>query len=112
MDVAIVPLEDSNFNRGKSSLKALEFSAMGVPVVATPTPANRLLAKDLPIILASTPDEWAHHVTRLLNDPTERAERSALAREVVREKWTVEGNAELWANAWERAIRRRARMVA
>lgn len=107
IDVAVVPLADTKFNRAKSSLKALEFSAMGVPVVASSTPANRELAKSVPILLADTSSQWATHIERLLADKQERLERGAAVRKAVRAAWTVEAGAELWASAWERAVARR-----
>lgn len=112
LDIGVVPLRDSTFNRCKSNLKALEMSAMGLPVVCTPTPANRLLAKDVPLLLADTPDEWHEHLTRLVNDPEEREWRGRAAQDAVRAGWTIEANAERWALAWERAVNRRVRLSA
>ncbi len=34
-DIGIAPLEDCNFNRGKSNLRWLEYSALKIPTVAT-----------------------------------------------------------------------------
>lgn len=110
IDVAIVPLADNKFNKSKSSLKALEFSAMGVPVVASATPANVELAKSVPILLATSTNQWEEHLQRLLTDSSERVDRGAAAREAVRAGWTIETGAELWAQAWERAANRRAAM--
>lgn len=101
----------AGFVSHNSSLKALEFSAMGVPVVAAGTPANRALAREVPISLASTLDEWSRAIADL-SDPQIAAERGAAARVAVREKgWTIEGSAELWAAAWERAVARRKVMA-
>lgn len=110
LDIALVPLELSTFNRAKSGLKALEFATAGAAVVATPTPANVALARDLPILMARTPAEWHEHIVRLVNDPTERRERGEQSRAIVREKWTFESNAEQWAAVWERAYNRRSRL--
>lgn len=110
IDVAIVPLANNTFNKSKSSLKALEFSAMGVPIVASPTPANRELAKSVPILLAETPQQWSQQLRRLLHDPVERVDRGQTARETVAAHWTLEKCAEQWALAWERAVARRKKM--
>lgn len=106
-DVAVVPAEDNTFTRGKSWLKALEYSAVGVPVIASPTPANRALAGEIPILLAETPDEWRSHLTWLLTDPEEARRRGTEARKLVERDWLVDDAGELWAAAWERAISRR-----
>lgn len=111
-DVALVPLRDTPFNRAKSALKALECSAAGCAVVASPTPANRELARTLPILLASSPAEWREHVTRLVRTPEERRERGSEARFLIQQAHTFETQATRWANAWSRAVARRARLVA
>ena len=111
IDVGLVPLLSSPFNKAKSSLKALEFSAMGVPVVAAGTPANRALAREVPFSVASSLQEWSSAIEEL-SDPQIASERGAAAREAVREKgWTIEASAELWAAAWERAVARRKVMA-
>jgi glycosyltransferase involved in cell wall biosynthesis len=112
IDVGLVPLADNTFNRAKSSLKALEFSAMGVPVIATPTPANRELAKDVPMLLASNAAEWYDHILTLVESKDLRQEMGQQAREAVRARWTIEGHAERWARLWERAVTRRAKFAA
>lgn len=111
VDLAVVPLSDSPFNRAKSSLKALEFSAMGVPVVAADTPANRALAREVPISLASTPAEWSGALDALWGSEAaarRRRVRGEAVQQAVRARgWTVEGGAEQWAAVWERAVNRR-----
>lgn len=111
IDIGLVPLDGTLFNRAKSSLKALEFSAMGVPVIATPTPANRHLGRDIPMLYASTPGEWYEQIMRLLRDPAERLERGQAARNAVLEGWTFDSWAETWAQSWERAVARRNRLT-
>jgi glycosyltransferase involved in cell wall biosynthesis len=107
----VVPLQESPFNHAKSWLKALEFSSMGIPVVASASEDNRRLAKTVPILLAETEDEWRSHLTDLINDPDRRASIGAAAREAVRARNTFEDNAENWAAAWERALARKKRLT-
>lgn len=107
VDVGLVPLEDSYFNDGKSWLKVLEYSAMGIPVIASPTPANLDLSQFLPIEIAKSPEEWFVTLNRLLRSPDERKQRGSEARRIVAEKFTIENRAEEWAQAYERAMNRR-----
>jgi glycosyltransferase involved in cell wall biosynthesis len=112
LDVGMVPLANDQFNRSKSSLKALEMSAVGIPVVASPTPANRAIVKDLPVILADTPQKWYEAVTSLLDDPDGAAELGALARVSVKlHDWTIERRAGEWAASWKAAADRRANVL-
>lgn len=111
LDIGLVPLADTLFNRAKSYLKALEYSAVGLPVVASDTPANRLLAKTVDILLASTPQQWYDHITFLLQHPETARGMGAMAQAQVFAQHTYEANAEAWASTWERAMARRAAMV-
>lgn len=63
--VGVVPLQPSVFNRSKSWLKGIEFAAVGVPFVASPTPEyQRLYGLGLCAGLAEKPKDWF----RLLRD--------------------------------------------
>lgn len=111
VDVGVVPLADSTFNKAKSSLKALEYSAMGVPCVAAPTPANIELAREIPgVVIARTHQEWVDHLVFFLTHRDEAQELGERSRKAVAANWTMEGNAENWAKAWERAYNRRKSM--
>lgn len=109
IDIALVPLKDTPFNWGKSWLKAMEFSAMGVPVVATPTPANYALGYEIGMDLPRSPEEWYAALIVLVEN---RGTIGADNRESVLSRLTYEGNAERWALAWERAAKRRERLSA
>lgn len=107
LDVALVPLEDSKFNRCKSYLKALEFSSVGVPVIASDTPANRELAKSVPILAVRDENEWYRSLKMLVESEQARKVLSADGFRAVQTDHTYEANGERWAAAWERAINRR-----
>lgn len=105
--VGIVPLQDSRFNRSKSALKAAEMSALGVPVVMSPTPDNLRLHGHGIGLVAKTPREWSQHLTRLVEDDDFRADCAHTSREVMRGH-TYEQWADLWACAWESTLKRKA----
>lgn len=112
IDIGLVPLDGTLFNNCKSGLKASEFSALGKPVVATPTPAHwRLMDEGYPIEIAETADQWHRAISRLVSDADWYAERSAIARQAAR-RHTLEAHAGEWAAAWERAASRRKRLSA
>jgi len=102
-DVGIVPLELTPFNEAKSWLKGLEFAAVGVPFVASPTQQYQALAAEGAGLLAATPAQWEGALKALLRDADRRAEVAAAGREVA-ERWTVEANAWRWLEAWETAV--------
>lgn len=107
LEIGIVPLTDSAFNKAKSGLKMAELAALGVPVVGSPTPDNVRLNNLGVGLLASSPQRWFKHVTRLMRDQNLRADMAARGREVMATQ-TYEGNAGRWADAWQSTTRGKA----
>jgi hypothetical protein len=74
INLAIIPLEDSTFNRGKSWLKGLEAAACGIPFVASRLPEYQLLGCGR---LAKTPGQWRQHLDDLTDPDVRRVEGAA-----------------------------------
>jgi len=103
-DVGIIPLAGTRFNASRSSVKALEYAALGIPVVASDVPAYRGFVVDgVTGFLARTPEDWTRHLRDLLADEAMRAEMGAKARELA-ESWTIQRNWRRWADVFERII--------
>ncbi len=102
LDVGIVPLKASAFNRAKSWLKGLEMAACGVPFVASATPEYERLANLGAGLLADRPKLWEKHLLRLTTDYGCRRDLAMRGREVAK-AWTVERNAPRWLAAWHEA---------
>jgi hypothetical protein len=112
-DIGLVPLDlegsSAEFNRAKSSLKALEYAATGSAVIASPSPANIEFARDVPIRLAATPGEWLEHLTEL-SDPFVRQQQvSAQFSGLAEHGWVLQDRAADWAHAWMYAVIERRR---
>lgn len=102
LDVGIVPLEDSGFNRAKSWLKMMEYAALGVAPVGSPTDPNVEFATKYGLPLAGKPKDWERWIRRLVTDESFRVELAGRAREAMQGE-TVEKNAHYWMEAWEMA---------
>ena len=73
-DVGIMPLPATGFAAGKCALKAIQYMACGIPVVASPVGVNaEVVRHDECGFLAETPDDWERYLARLLADPALRA---------------------------------------
>jgi len=89
-DIGVAPLEDNNFNRGKSNLRWLEYSAMGIPTVASPLPHFRQSIKHGETgFLAETKDEWKYNLTRLIQDQALRHSIGSKARKEIEDRWSI-----------------------
>lgn len=106
LQVGVVPLHRSPFNDGKSALKLAEFSALGVPTVASPTPDNVRLNALGAGILADAPHRWRRSLSRLVRDPDHRAEVAQRSREAMAGQ-TYEAQCGRWLDAWTGALRGR-----
>jgi glycosyltransferase involved in cell wall biosynthesis len=106
LDIGIVPLADTAFNRGKSALKALEMAAAGVPVVASDLPEFRELRQaGLPLwLVRPRRREWVGALSRLcLLDDAELRAAANQHRRWVASYGTVDKHAPEWASAWRYA---------
>lgn len=102
LDAVICPLDDQQFNSSKSWLKPLEAAALGVVPIMTPTPEYEEINKLGIGVLAGKPKQWDRQITKVMGDPSYRAELAVAGKEVAK-TLTIEGNAHLWYNAWKRA---------
>jgi len=104
LDIGIVPLEISPFNQAKSALKGLEYAALGIPFVASPTQEYiRMEAYGIGKI-AKTPGDWRKHLQRMI-DRTSETERIAKEnRDRIEAEHTYRVTAPQWLEAWEKAI--------
>lgn len=98
LDVSLVPLEESLFNRSKSALKMLESAAAGCAVVASPTPDNERVA-GLGIGRIAKKGKWYKRLNQLAEGDAVR-EQAEQNFEVVKDL-TIEKNAWRWLEAWE-----------
>jgi len=83
--IGIMPLEDTEFNRGKSALKLVEYLGAGVPVVPSDIGENARVVRAPEFgMLATTPQEWQEALTVLLTDGVSRHTKGEAGRNFVR----------------------------
>jgi hypothetical protein len=104
IDVGIVPLEISPFNQAKSALKGLEYAALGIPFVASPTREYIRMEAHGIGKTAKTPGEWKKHLQRMIDRPAETERIANEARDRIKAEHTYSVNAPQWLEAWEKAI--------
>lgn len=104
LDIGIVPLEISAFNQAKSALKGLEYAALGIPFVATPTREYERLEAYGVGKLARTPSEWRKQLQRMIDRTSETERLSVEYRGRIEAEHTYAVHAPKWVEAWEKAI--------
>ena len=89
MDIGLMPLEDSEWERGKCSYKMLLYLACGVPAVVSPVGMNLEVLAGAEIGRgARTTDEWTAALLELVDDAAARARLGAAGRALVEERYS------------------------
>src|SRR4029078_13649453 len=89
-DIAIAPLVEDPWTRGKLSTKLLAYFGAGLPVVASDVNANRLYIKDgQKGYLFGKLGQWEEKLTKLIDDPELRKTIGAKARESAEKEFSL-----------------------
>lgn len=98
-DLGLVPLKLNDFNQAKSYLKGLEYAALGIPFVASPTEEYQYLERHGAGFLAHQKHDWYRVLTTLLESPGLRQEMLWEGKSFAMES-TYELHAWKWMDAW------------
>ncbi|MDE3021997.1 MAG: glycosyltransferase family 4 protein [Pseudomonadota bacterium] len=91
MDIGIMPLEDTEWARGKCSFKMLQYMSCGLPVVVSPVGMNlEVLALGTVGIGAATMDQWIDALLVLLKNAKLRTCMGVVGRQVVETYFSIE----------------------
>jgi glycosyltransferase involved in cell wall biosynthesis len=111
-DIGVYPLPDDDWTRGKCGFKAIQFMACGVPVIASPVGVNRdIVEPGVSGLLASTSEEWAASLRRLIDDGGLRARLGSAGRRTIERNYSLAANAPRFVSVFQQVtsqVRRRA----
>jgi glycosyltransferase involved in cell wall biosynthesis len=103
LDIGIAPLVDTPFNRARSSIKVKEYSATGVPWLASPVgPYVRLGSEQGGQLVAD--DDWYDALDHLIRHPRERRRRGKRAKKWAKSQAMLADAGDLWEQAFRDAI--------
>jgi len=104
-DLALAPLRDLPFNRCKSHIKFLEYSALGVPgVYSRLAPYTGIVTHAQNGLLAATPDEWAAALVQLIDSPALRDRLAQAAQATAAGGWLLSARAAEWSALYARFL--------
>jgi len=101
-DIALAPATNSGFFRGKSDLRWLEASALGIPTVADPVVYPEI-EHGVTGLHAATPAAAREAIESLIDDPALRAEIGNAARDYVRRHRSSAAVAPQWSAVFAQA---------
>lgn len=96
IDIGIMPLYDTEWERGKCGFKALQYMALEIPAVVSAVGVNTEIVRDgvegywadpMPIIEGT---KWVDRLRKLLTDPALRSEMGRAGRKRVLDSYSVE----------------------
>jgi len=102
-DIAIIPLEDTLFNRCKSNIKWVEMSALGVPCVTSyVSPYKEYAAENNGIFIENNDkDAWVDGISYMIDNVDTRKEFAGNAKKIVAEHFDIKTQYPRWIKAYE-----------
>ena len=106
-DIGLAPLGDTAFNRCKSAVKWLEYSALGAAGIYADLPPYGDVAHGLTGLKAGPdPADWEQALTRLIQDSQFRVEMGRRARREALGRFSLRARAEEYLRVWREVLRR------
>jgi glycosyltransferase involved in cell wall biosynthesis len=101
-EIGLYPIPANEYSLGKSSLKALTYMAIAIPVVATAYGTNfRVMQNGVQGFLVSTPDEWVQAIINLVDDVELRKRMGKEGRKTVEQLFSIQTNIGKYLQAFD-----------
>jgi glycosyltransferase involved in cell wall biosynthesis len=89
-DIGVMPLPDTPWERGKCGGKLLQYMALGIPAVASPVGANKVIITDGEDgFLASAEEKWCERLRALIRSAPLRRQVGARARQKMEARYST-----------------------
>ncbi len=109
-DIALAPVIENGFGNAKSNLKLMEYSAAGIPIVASPVvPYREAVSEGCAVRFATTYEEWYTAIKDLIKRPKIREEMAAKNKAWVSRYW-IQDNAQRIFGVYNDVITRAEQM--
>lgn len=101
-DIGVMPMEDTDWEKGKCGFKALQYMALEIPAVASSVGANQeIIDHGINGFLCQNPEEWYTYLEQLIASEKLRKSIGEAGRKKVLEKYSVYSNTPLFLSLFE-----------
>jgi glycosyltransferase involved in cell wall biosynthesis len=106
IDIGMAPLVESEFNKSKSAIKFLEYSALGIPCVASPVEPYKCINHTVTGFLATETKDWIRFIGQLIRDPLLRRKMGENAKKWVLTNRNIHEEVRHWESTYLNIYRR------
>lgn len=100
-DIGIMPLRDTEWEKGKCGFKLIQYMASCLPTVASPAPANEeITVQGETGFIATAEAEWEKYLTTIIKDKNMRTKMGLAARKRIENNYTYQ----LWGGRFVKMI--------
>lgn len=97
MDIGLMPINDSQWDRGKCSYKMLLYMASGIPVIASDFGMNQeVISMGKVGMPAKTPEDWHAAIMTLMGNDGLRHQLGKNGRRLVQDNFSLEVVSKMW----------------
>jgi glycosyltransferase involved in cell wall biosynthesis len=105
IEIGLYPIPANEYSLGKSSLKALTYMAIGIPLVATAYGTNfRVMQNGVQGFLAASEKEWVQNIIRLIDDIQLRKQMGSAGRKTVEDHFSIKANFQKYLQVFNSVI--------
>jgi len=99
IDIGLIPLADNEFNRCKTDIKWVEYSALEIPAVISDIPVyHEAKSSGLGVMVSNDPAAWYNAIVDLIENPEKRHSIGQAAREYILKNRIIEKHVHKYAS--------------
>lgn len=105
LDIGLAPLVDNLFNRAKSNLRYLEYSAAKMAPIVSPMEPYKAVEHGKTGLVAKSTQDWIDCISLLVDDKAKRKAISEGAYNYVKTNFDIKNNVKQWVMVYNKIIK-------
>lgn len=102
INIGIMPMEDSDWSRGKCGFKGLQYMALNIPALISPVGVNtEIVEHGVNGFICDNPESWESTLRKLISDIELRKEIGRKGNKTVQERYSVSANSNNYLNLFK-----------